>query len=66
MGWPSCTKSFGDALFVCDGRGMKPTPRAEQMVTAFQQALANIDSTQELAGPSYLRLVAPHANLELP
>ena len=44
-------QSFGDALFVRDGRGMAPTPRAEQIYAAFQEALACIDSTQELAGP---------------
>ncbi|GAB1576144.1 LysR family transcriptional regulator [Bordetella petrii] len=44
-------QSYGDALFVRDGRGMAPTPRAEQIYAAFQEALACIDSTQELAGP---------------
>lgn len=44
-------QSYGDALFVRDGRGMAPTPRAEQIYSAFQEALACIDSTQELAGP---------------
>ncbi|MFU2070841.1 LysR family transcriptional regulator [Bordetella hinzii] len=44
-------QSYGDALFVRDGRGMAPTPRAEQIYLAFQEALACIDSTQELASP---------------
>jgi len=43
-------QTYGDALFVRDGRGMAPTPRAEQIYRAFQEALACIDRTQELAG----------------
>ncbi|AHV94745.1 LysR family transcriptional regulator [Bordetella holmesii] len=44
-------QAYGDALFVRDGRGMAPTPRAEQIYLAFQEALACIDSTYELASP---------------